>query len=269
MKIADVDTPSAPKAVPSLGHSRTGRRRCANEQDQFEPLAMSRRYGNGRKHGKAIKLAAVSDRSRAATVPLIAGRPVLELVNTVSWRGEPARSEDHLQDVSDCLTWATRVGVLTGGEAENLARGLKGHPAVAQALITGLRDLRTAVTETLVPPTTNPERVEPLIQEAVAHCHLIPGSTGTGSADYHWAVAELDEHTPRRRLALDLLELLTSPHRRIGVCADTRCQWAFLDTSHTQNRQWCSSEDCGNRHRVRRHQQRRTPSAGGGYGYER
>lgn len=202
----------------------------------------------------------MSGSSRVTTVPLIAGRPVLELVNTVSWRGEPARREDHLQDAADCLTWATRAGVLTGSETETIARRAKRHPAAAQTLLAGLRELRTIIAETLVPPTTcRLERAEALIQDALAHSHLTPDtSTGIGSTGWHWAVTDLDEHTPHRRLALDLHELLTAPHGRIGVCADTQCRWIFLDTSHAQNRQWCSSKDCGNRHRVRRHQQRQT-----------
>lgn len=201
-------------------------------------------------------------RSRAVTIPLIAGRPVLDLVNTISWRGEPARSEDHLQDPADCLTWAARVGVLTGAEADELAHRLEQHPREAHALTRGLGDLRTAVTQTIVPPrSASVERVEPLILETLTHSHLVPDSTNVADHEhYHWAVSRLDHDTPRRRLTLDLLDLLNSPHGRVGVCADNACQWVFLDASRAQNRQWCDSKDCGNRHRVRRHQQRRAPA---------
>lgn len=203
-----------------------------------------------------------STRSRAATIPLIGGRPVLDLVNTVSWRGEPSCTEDHLQEAADCLTWGTRAGVLTHAEAEELGHRLERHPAAARPLTTGLRDLRTAVTETLVTTTTTTapmQRVEPLILEALAHSHL--ARHGANGDHYQWAVSDLDQHTPRRRLTLDLLELLSSPHGRVGICADNECQWVFLDTSRAQNRQWCSSTDCGNRYRVRRHQERRTAAA--------
>lgn len=207
-------------------------------------------------------------RSRAATIPLIAGRPVLDLINTISWRGAPARSEDHLQHAADCLTWAARAGVLTDAEAQELASRLDQHAGEARALTTGLRDLRTAVTETLAPPTTAPvERLEPLILETLAHSHLVPAGNNVADHDnYRWAVSSLDHQTPRRRLALDLLDLLNSPHGRVGICADNECQWVFLDVSRAQNRQWCSSTDCGNRHRVRRHQRRPTPDTSGGSG---
>jgi predicted RNA-binding Zn ribbon-like protein len=191
-------------------------------------------------------------------VPLIAGRAVLDLINTISWRGDPSRSEDHLQAATDCLTWATRAGVLSPPEAEQLARHLDRNRPAAPALIAELRDLRAAVTDALVPPTTAPvEQLEPLIRAALGHSHLVPDADAADRNRYHWQASDVDEHTPARRLTLDLLDLLTSRHGRLGVCADNQCQWVYLDTSHAQNRQWCSSTDCGNRHRVQRHQQRR------------
>ena len=67
-------------------------------------------------------------------------------------------------------------------------------------------------------------------------------------------MADLDESTPARRIALDLYAYLSDPRGRLGVCADEECRWAFVDTSKRGDRIWCSSADCGNRHRARRHQ---------------
>lgn len=193
-------------------------------------------------------------------MPLIAGRPVLDLINTISWRGAAERSQDHLQDAGDCLIWAARAGVISAVEAADLARAVAAEASAATELITRLRDLRTVAADILVPPASCPvDRAEPLIQDALAHSHLIPLPPHAGRGGYRWAVSDVDERTPARRLALDLLSLLTVPHGRLGACADAQCRWVFLDTSRAQNRQWCSSDDCGNRHRVRRHQQRRTP----------
>lgn len=200
-----------------------------------------------------------SNRSRAATVPLIAGRPVLNLVNTISWRGDASRSEDHLRTATDCVTWASRVSVLSPLEADDLSKQIRSDRVAARALITELRSLRTAVADALVPPATAPvAQLEPLIRAVLAHSKLVPVAN-VASNRFHWQTTELDAHTPARRLTLDLLDLLTASHGRIGVCADKDCQWVYLDTSHAQNRQWCSSRDCGNRHRVRRHQQRHLP----------
>lgn len=59
--------------------------------------------------------------SRISTVHLIGGRPCLDLVNTVSWRGDDARREDHLTSSADCLVWCRRAGVVTDEEASELA----------------------------------------------------------------------------------------------------------------------------------------------------
>ena len=91
----------------------------------------------------------------------------------------------------------------------------------------------------------------PVVDDALRHSHLVP--SGDGSAG--WAVRPADPLLPARRIALDPYDLLRHPPGRLGACADPECRWVFLDTSHRQDRRWCSSADCGNRHRVRRHHQ--------------
>ena len=54
--------------------------------------------------------------------------------------------------------------------------------------------------------------------------------------------------------AWQLLEL--EDPRRIRQCQDAACGWLFLDRSKNASRVWCSSADCGNRSRARRHYQR-------------
>lgn len=43
---------------------------------------------------------------------------------------------------------------------------------------------------------------------------------------------------------------------RLRQCRDTTCGWLFLDRTKNACRVWCSSADCGNRARARRHYQR-------------
>jgi predicted RNA-binding Zn ribbon-like protein len=206
-----------------------------------------------------------SDGSRVATVPLVGGRPVLDLVNTVSWRGDAARAQDHLQGPDDALVWSTRAGVLTREEADTLGRQVASRPAAGRALVEGLRALRTLVAGAVAgvpePRTTD---VEPEVLEALAHSRLVPEhpDLGTRGRRYRWEVTGVDEHTPRRRLALDLLDLLTDPRGPLGRCADPACGWVFEDTSRGLNRQWCSSSDCGNRNRVREHHRRHRAARG-------
>jgi predicted RNA-binding Zn ribbon-like protein len=187
--------------------------------------------------------------SRIETLRLVAGRPCLDLVNTVSWRGDPSRREDHLRTVVDVLTWARRVNVLSAEEAALLGEAGARDEALAEGTLFEVHHLRDLVVATLV--GAEPPRVEPLeapLREAVGHSHLRPAGDG-----HRWQVVDLDARTVPRRLALDVLDLLEHPVGRLGSCADRSCGWVFLDTSKAGTRRWCSSADCGNRHRVRRH----------------
>ncbi|MFD3980619.1 CGNR zinc finger domain-containing protein [Streptomyces griseus] len=55
-------------------------------------------------------------------------------------------------------------------------------------------------------------------------------------------------------LALGAEELLGGDGLgRIRRCAGPGCGWFFVDRSRSGSRRWCSSRDCGNRDRARRH----------------
>jgi predicted RNA-binding Zn ribbon-like protein len=199
-------------------------------------------------------------------LPLIAGPAVLNLVNTISWRGASDQRHDHLRSAEDCLVWAVRAEVITAEEREILRVRVEGDREAAQELIDGLHQLRRTVADVVeqVWPAGPPAEAKAAIVEALTHSDLVavPTEPGAGASPrYLWTVSHLDERTPRRRLALDLDALLTAPLGRIGVCADESCGWIFLDTSRGLNRRWCSSADCGNRHRVQQYHRRRADSS--------
>lgn len=185
------------------------------------------------------------------TLRLVAGRPCLDLVNTVSWRGDPDRREEHLQTVADAVGWARRANVVSSDEAEQLHHTLD-HDTGGR-LLRELRALRELVAEDLLqaePPRL--DRLEEAVHEAVGHSRLVPSEDG-----HRWSVVGVDARTVPRRLALDVLDLLENPHGRLGSCADEACGWVFLDSSKAGTRRWCRSADCGNRERVRRHYRQR------------
>ncbi len=199
-------------------------------------------------------------RTRVDTVPLVAGVAVLDLVNTVSWRGDPERGEDHLRGADECLRWARRADVITADELERLRRRLQGSPPRRARLVAGLLDLRELVATTVgTDAEVLPRDVSATIAEAYAHADLIRTAGAPAQAGGRgWQIRTLDEDTVRRRLTLQLAALLTGTDGRIGSCGDPDCGWVFLDTSRARNRRWCSSADCGNRYRVREHQRRRS-----------
>jgi len=49
--------------------------------------------------------------------------------------------------------------------------------------------------------------------------------------------------------------------RRLKVCADGTCAWAFYDVSRNASRAWCSMATCGNRNKARRLRGRRGAGA--------
>ncbi|ADG87795.1 CGNR zinc finger domain-containing protein [Thermobispora bispora] len=44
---------------------------------------------------------------------------------------------------------------------------------------------------------------------------------------------------------------------RLKVCAESTCQWAFIDSSKNRSRAWCSMRVCGNRTKTRAYRARR------------
>jgi predicted RNA-binding Zn ribbon-like protein len=186
--------------------------------------------------------------SRVATLRLVGGRPCLDLVNTVSWRGDVTRLEDHLTDSSDCLAWCERAGVITKTEAHDLER-FDVHPPLL-----ALRETLTAHLVDADPPRLGP--LQAAISDALQHSTLVPSDGRVA-----WQVQTLDARTPARRIALDLLDQLSDPPGPVRLCSDPACGWAYVDTSRGHRRRWCSSQDCGNRDRVRRHAARAASSS--------
>jgi predicted RNA-binding Zn ribbon-like protein len=55
------------------------------------------------------------------------------------------------------------------------------------------------------------------------------------------------------RIAASLADTLSSYDRkRVKLCADQGCRWAYYDLTKGKTRRWCSDRTCGNRDRVRR-----------------
>jgi len=197
--------------------------------------------------------------SRAASVRLVGGRPGLDLINTVSWRGDPDRRADHLGTGADVLTWLLRVAAITAAESGRLrpvADGVRSHLVEVREELAGHVDAVVDAGGELGEHPV-PAALQDGIRAAVAHAVLRPGAGG-----HRWEVAAdpADPAVPVRRILLDVHDLLRLPGARVGRCADGDCGWVFHDTGRRGARRWCSSADCGNRHRVRRHYARTHPS---------
>jgi predicted RNA-binding Zn ribbon-like protein len=86
-----------------------------------------------------------------------------------------------------------------------------------------------------------------LLLEALSHSDLI-------GPPMRWQVTPRRPADIPRLLALQTLDLLQSPKSHlIRRCHGAGCGWFFLDCTRSHTRRWCSSSDCGNRDRARRH----------------
>ncbi|WP_028927647.1 CGNR zinc finger domain-containing protein [Pseudonocardia acaciae] len=179
---------------------------------------------------------------------LIGGHPLLDLVNTVSWRRDPTRVRDNLSDPAALPRWLGHTGLLTDAElaaltdldADTLAR---------------VRDIRETAYAVLV-ATANASEPEPealdalnaVLLDALRHARPVP------ALPLRWTMPVRTPADLPHRIALGAWELLCSPDvRRLRECAGSACGWLFLDRSRNHTRRWCSTADCGNRDRVRRH----------------
>ena len=79
-----------------------------------------------------------------------------------------------------------------------------------------------------------------------------------------WTLQARSLHDLPRVLALHGLDLVqTMPRDRLRRCDDDGCGWLFLDATRNHSRRWCSSGECGNRDRARRHYARNRTAARG------
>ena len=192
---------------------------------------------------------------------LESGRLCLEFANTADWhaRAEPVET---LHEYSDLIAWAERVGLVSGEEAQALAREALRDPEQAANVLAWGIELREAIYRVLVAASRG-EAADPLdlkilnrgISQASARAHLMPDGEG-----YTWVWSEEGPALesllwPVARATADVLtpgDLL-----RVGQCADDRgCGWLFFDTSRNRSRRWCDMRGCGNRAKARRHYNR-------------
>lgn len=181
---------------------------------------------------------------------LVAGDPALDLVNTVAWRGDRARTVDRLDGFPALADWAHRAGMVDA----SVAARLRGGDAVVEQvrhLREDLHAVTVAAADGREPDARALRALQVRIVAALAVASPRPG------LPLEWDLEVARGADLPHALALAALRLLRSPEvARIGRCSDASCGWLYLDHSRNRSRRWCSSADCGNRERVRRHHAR-------------
>lgn len=181
-----------------------------------------------------------------------ANTPALALVNSELWYGLGP-----LEDLLDRPGWLE--GFL---ERHGLAAAGAPTPA-ARARLVRLRALLRAMIEAIAsgkaPKPADLDELNTFIRARSTTPRLV-GEGGVfrlearpEKTDWTWALGEI---------ALSFARLLADGDlRRMKVCDNGDCGWAFYDESKNRSRRWCSSSDCGNLIKVRRFRERQRVAA--------
>jgi predicted RNA-binding Zn ribbon-like protein len=178
-------------------------------------------------------------------VPFSSGRPVLDLLGTLSDRG--SADVERLRSWRDVEGWVRGAGV----HVDDLD-GDDGDLPRVRALREALYRLVTARMAGTVPAEADRRTVNGAAAAAV----LTPQLTGAGEVRWTGGLEGV-----LGAVARDGLDLLASPDlRTLRECADAHCTRLFVDRSRGGRRRWCGMKGCGDRAKAAAYRRRHRPS---------
>lgn len=191
---------------------------------------------------------------------LIAGRPCLDFVNTLAWRGTE-RPNDRLGRYDDLIAWCRRAGTLAPSDAKALRGHAAADPKAAEAVLARARNLREALHRLFTARDGRRRSDELATVNAELARTPARGRLTWRDGGFAWPEdsrrADLDR--PLWPIVWSGVDLLVDRHAggaaggRVKACADATCGALFYDASRNRSRRWCVMEDCGNRAKARRH----------------
>ena len=185
---------------------------------------------------------------------LVAGHPVLDLVNTLDWRFRASGPEELLDGYDDLLRFSAQSMLLTARQAQRLREV---PPSIAGKVLRSTKDLREATSQILyaimdarTPPVGAIKKLDQHIRNAQANRTL---RWSQSRLELSWPGTQADAQLPLWLLAQSAFDLLTGETmQRLRSCDNPECRWLFLDTSKNHTRRWCDMKLCGNRMKARR-----------------
>lgn len=186
----------------------------------------------------------------------IAGNLALDFINTVAFRADAAKCQDHLQRAEDVRRWASQAQLPDG-------TGTASGPRVGATAVRHLREVREqlfAVFHAIAIGDPIPAdalgRVGAAFHDCSAKRRL---STDGEEVRWSWRASARSTDYVLYPVLIAAIDLLASGSRgAVRECAGAGCGWLFLDRSNARKRRWCSMADCGNRNKARNYY-RRTP----------
>lgn len=172
----------------------------------------------------------------------------LDFINSEQWDGFGRRT-DHLEDPD----WRERFLVEWG-----LDRGLESEQLDMSELVS-LRILLRRIVEDIA-RRSQPSNEDLAVLNEILSAEPVRRRLIRQEDNYRLELAPstFDQKTLLAEIAASLAELLAQHNwRRVKVCANDQCRWAFYDETRGNLRRWCSDLTCGNRDKVRRFRARR------------
>jgi predicted RNA-binding Zn ribbon-like protein len=190
----------------------------------------------------------------------IGGSVCLDFVNTVHGIRE-GFSYEGLTSYADLISWSRQADLLTASEAEVLGRRAQRDEGEARLTLGRAYLLREAIYHiftALIAGTqlasTDLEALNRELKRGTIGASIILTTDGLR---WEWRQEEgsLDQMLgPLARSAA--LLLMSAKSKLVRQCANTQCGWLFVDETKNHRRQYCRTNICGNKIRVRRHRQR-------------
>jgi predicted RNA-binding Zn ribbon-like protein len=179
----------------------------------------------------------------------VAGHLALDFVNTVGFRGDAGKREDHLQRAEDVYRWADQAELPDVAASSSRPRLGAAALRTIRAVREGLFAVFHAMANGQPIPADTLARIGNALHECRARQRLAVDGT---EVRWVWrANARVTDYLLYPVLSASV-ELLTSSSRDlVRQCEDVHCGWLFLDRSNARKRRWCSMADCGNRNKVR------------------
>jgi predicted RNA-binding Zn ribbon-like protein len=176
----------------------------------------------------------------------------LDTTNTVVLRGDP-NSFDRFRDVAEIARFASAASGFRSAELGGRGLTFQATDSAARRVV----ELREAADRLFRHAAVTGEMQTALLPGflRVSAACLDEGDERLG-AD---GIPLGDPSQPIRfetALAVSALSLLAADAwKRVRICQN--CRWLFLDRSRNASRLWCDMSVCGNRHKAKRHYERR------------
>ncbi len=172
--------------------------------------------------------------STHSVVRPIAGRLVLDFLNTANWSADGVVLEEKIESMADLHAWI---------------RALDMPQAICPTSVEGIYAFRSQLRSMFLD--------ERRAEDTLLRQHLLTLQIGGSSADQPFlrqpilgliAISALSVVTDARELA------------RVKKCPGVGCGWVFIDETKNARRKWCIMETCGNRAKAARNYARKTRS---------